>query len=102
MMAEYVCMKCHYIGTAKRIKRGSTKIEFYGWLTFPLGLPYTLWRMFSKRRVCRHCGSSFLEPVTSPVGMRIIEKMSEEAGDTPPSFENFKADQQADSSPPSL
>ena len=89
-MVEFICLKCQYIGKPKRIKRGSRKIEFWGWMMFPLGLPYTLWRMLSKQRICAHCTSQYLQSITSPIGMKMIEAMSKEAP-SELSFEEFEA-----------
>ncbi len=87
-MTEYICLKCSNIGKPKRLKRGSGKTEFVAWMCFPFGLPYTFWRMLSKMPVCKSCSEPFIEPVTSPVGMRMIENIEK---DLPrdPTFEEF-------------
>jgi hypothetical protein len=69
-MGEYICTICHYVGMPKTAKRGSGKIEKFGWMIFPLGLPYTLWRIVSKIRTCRHCGCPVV-PVNSNEGRRL-------------------------------
>lgn len=71
-MAEYICNQCRYIGKPKRIKRGSGKVELFGWLCFPFGLPYTIWRMACKTSICPHCGSAFLTSTKTAVGKRLV------------------------------
>ena len=72
MPADIICPKCQYVGKPTKKKRGSGKIELVGWLCFPLGLPYTLWRMLSKYPVCRNCGNPMLIDSRSRVGQRIL------------------------------
>ena len=77
-------MECKYVGPARKIKRGSTGAEVFAWLVFPFGLPYTVWRMVTKRKVCRNCGSEMLVPVESPTGQRLVAIMEKElAGEKP-------------------
>lgn len=46
------------------------------WLIFPLGLPYTLWRMGSKQRACPDCGEKeYLVSSDSALGKVIISNM---------------------------
>ena len=74
-MGDYICTKCHHIGKPKRKKRGSTKAEFFCWLLFPFGLPYTFWRMLSKYNTCRYCDDQFLISVNSPSGKKLTKLM---------------------------
>jgi len=71
-MADIVCIKCQYIGRAKKKKRGNTKTEAIGWAFFPLGLPYTIWRMFSKKRICPNCENDFIISADSVAGQRLV------------------------------
>lgn len=76
MAKKIICPKCEYIGPAGKKKRGSTKVELIGWvLLFPLGIPYTIWRMFGKIPVCKSCGHDILVDADSPVGRRMEEKI---------------------------
>src|SRR5689334_6206208 len=73
-MPELICVQCKSIGKPKRKKRGSLRLEITGWLLFPLGLPYTLWRILAPRTpVCKHCGSESLLPVDSIAGQRMVK-----------------------------
>ena len=71
-MHSSVCIQCCVEMKPKRKKRGSTKLEFAGWMVFPLGLPYTLWRMFAKYPVCRYCGSGALLLADTPAAQRLL------------------------------
>lgn len=71
-MAEYICSRCYNTHIRKK-KRGSGKVEFVMWTLFPLGIPYTLWRMFSKFPVCGECESEMLVDVDSLMGQRLIQ-----------------------------
>lgn len=83
-MSLRVCTRCHYVGTPRYVKRGSNRAAFGAWLIFPFGLPYTLWRMFSKIPECSECGERLLVKVDSPLGTRIIEAdEAERNGATP-------------------
>ena len=73
-LPDIICPKCEYIGKPARKKRGSGKVELAGWLMFPLGVPYSLWRMLNKTPVCRHCGSEYLIDAQSAVGKKLLEK----------------------------
>lgn len=54
-----------------------------GWAMFPLGLPYTLWRMLSGTKTCRNCGSEALASLLSPVGQRLYAAVEKELEDAP-------------------
>lgn len=48
------------------------------WMIFPLGIPYTLWRMFGKTKICKECSGEILVDVDSMLGLRLLAA-SEEA-----------------------
>jgi hypothetical protein len=80
-MSDVVCMQCKYIGKARLKKRGSAKLDFLGWLVFPLGVPYTLWRMLAVRTpVCKHCGNEALVAADSVAGERLVKIAMGEIG----------------------
>src|SRR5262249_16614062 len=69
---------CEYIGKPAKKKRGSNGVELMLWLAFPLGIPYTLWRMVSKYPVCRDCGERDLVDTSTATGRRVKEKNEQE------------------------
>jgi len=77
-MTDLICIQCKYVGRPKKIKRGSVKLEVLAWLMFPLGLPYTIWRLFGRTLVCANCGSSTLVPSDSPTGKRLLDIVEKE------------------------
>lgn len=74
-MHRVICPKCDYTGLPAKKKRGSGRTEMLCWLMFPLGIPYTLWRMFGKIPVCKGCGHDMLIDEESPVGQRMLERI---------------------------
>ncbi|NBX03018.1 MAG: hypothetical protein EBR02_02915 [Alphaproteobacteria bacterium] len=72
-MTDFICVQCKHIGVPKRKKRGSTKLEAFGWMCFPLGLPYTIWRMIAKKPACRHCDGEMLILADSVAGQRLVK-----------------------------
>lgn len=77
-MAEYICSKCYYEGKPRKRKRGSGKTEFFMWMIFPLGLPYTFWRMLTKTSECANCGSSMIADKKNAIGMMITRRLEQE------------------------
>lgn len=76
MARRIICPKCEYVGVAKMKRRGSTKMELVGWLLlFPLGIPYSIWRMFGKAEVCKSCGHDILIAEDSIVGQRVLNRI---------------------------
>ena len=74
-MKRIICPKCEYVGLMAKKKRGSPKVELFGWAVFPLGLPYSIWRMFGKTPVCKACGHSPVINEDSIVGQHLLEKI---------------------------
>lgn len=48
-------------------------MEFVAWSTFPLGVPYIIWRMFGKKDVCKQCGSDMIIQLNSRLGQTMAE-----------------------------
>lgn len=71
-MKKMICTMCGMTGKPKRVSQGSILIEIVLWccLLVP-GILYSLWRMTSKKTVCRHCGSPNMVPLNSPVGRQV-------------------------------
>jgi len=67
-----ICSTCGTPGKPKKVSRGSLLIEIILWCCFLVpGILYSLWRMGSKQKVCRKCGSPSMVPVNSPVGRKL-------------------------------
>jgi hypothetical protein len=73
---KIICPPCRYVGKPLLKKRGSTKVDIIGWCCFPLGIPYTLWRMFGKIPLCPHCKQEAIDAETA-VGKRLMQKMED-------------------------
>ena len=72
-MTEMFCTTCHTVGKQKRETRGSFVIELALWLMLIVpGLIYSLWRLTTRRNVCRACGSPNIVPTTSPVARQAL------------------------------
>jgi hypothetical protein len=64
------CMTCGTDGEPKTETRGSIVIEIVLWLMFIVpGLIYSIWRLTTKRPVCRACGSATLVPYDAPAAV---------------------------------
>lgn len=86
-MAKMICPQCHYVGSPRKQKRGSGKIELLCWCMFPFGIPYSIWRFATKIPQCRHCGNTMIAPVDSPLGKQLNEQLDQELGiGLPPRF----------------
>jgi hypothetical protein len=76
-MSSIICTNCGHTGNPTKHTRGSFLIELVLWLTFIVpGLIYSLWRLTTKERVCRKCGSSNLVPADTPRGRKLMEEFS--------------------------
>jgi hypothetical protein len=76
--AKQICSNCGHVGPPETITKGSLLIEIVLWLCFLLpGLIYSLWRLTSRTKGCRLCGSSALVPVDSPRGRELIARYPE-------------------------
>ena len=87
---KWICGKCLHLGKAAYRKRGSARLEVSGWLLFPLGVPYTLWRMFSQIPLCASCGNDVLIAPNSAVGLRLIDKMERQRFGEPATEEKIQ------------
>lgn len=75
MGKEMICSNCGAHGTPKTVTKGSILIEIVLWLCILLpGILYSLWRISSRVRACRSCGSQSLVPLNSPVGRDLALK----------------------------
>ena len=80
MSKKPICGTCGTIGTPKTETRGSIFIEIILWLCFLIpGLIYSVWRLTTRRPVCRECGGHQLMPVTTPAGRALAAKFDSPA-----------------------
>ena len=70
-----ICKDCGSIDGTKSHTKGSMAIELvaYCCLIVP-GLIYSLWRLSTRREVCRSCEGTQLVKATSPVGGELMRR----------------------------
>jgi len=67
-----ICSQCGTAGDSKTRTSGSILIELVLWCCFLVpGIIYSLWRLSSRKQVCRACGADSFVPLSSPVGQRL-------------------------------
>lgn len=72
MEKRKVCTVCGGISVPKTIVKGSILIEIFLWLSFIFpGVLYSLWRMTTKSKGCKACGSLSMVELDSPVGKKL-------------------------------
>jgi hypothetical protein len=77
MAKQLICSACGTVGKPKTETRGSIFIEIILWLCFLVpGLIYTIWRLTTRRPVCRACGGAQLLPLDTPGGKAAAAKFS--------------------------
>ena len=85
MSDKMMCMACGIEDTPQRRIKGNILIEIILWLCFLLpGLIYTIWRLSTRARVCRHCGSEHLVPPSSPMAKKLKADLRDASTDTTP------------------
>jgi hypothetical protein len=78
--AEYICQSCGTIGKPTKSTKGSIFIEIILWLAFIVpGLIYSIWRLTTRQRVCRSCGSASVIPINTPMGQKLAREMRQSA-----------------------
>ena len=75
MAKQLICSACGYVGSTKRVPKGSLGVEIVLWLFFLLpGLVYSIWRQSSYHQACPVCGGTNLIPIDSPVGQKLLKE----------------------------
>ena len=70
-----ICTHCGHAGKPKTHTKGSLLIEIVLWLSFLVpGLIYSLWRLTTRQKVCRKCGTPNLVPTDTPRGRKLLEE----------------------------
>ena len=76
-MSQLICSNCGTVGEPKTVTKGSLLIEIFLWLCLIVpGLLYSLWRLTSRHKACRACGSVNMVPLDSPVGKKLQKEFS--------------------------
>lgn len=71
---NYLCLNCHQVGEAVRVRPGNNLIEVILWLAALVpGIIYTIWRSSEQKPRCPTCGSFQLVPASSPRAREIME-----------------------------
>lgn len=72
-----ICTHCGNIGNTKSYTKGSFIIELGLWLLFLIpGIIYSLWRLSTRRQVCKLCNSDQIFELDTPIGKLTEEKFS--------------------------
>jgi hypothetical protein len=76
MARPMICTACGMAGAPRTVTRGSLLIEIVLWLCMLLpGLLYSIWRLTTKHKACRHCGSTVIVPQDSPRGRSLLAEL---------------------------
>ncbi len=71
-MSQLICANCGTIGKPKTVTKGSIATEIVLWLLFIVpGVLYSLWRLTTRAKACRSCGSENMLPLNSPRGKKL-------------------------------
>lgn len=77
-MSQQICSNCGTVGKPKTVTKGSFLIELVLWLSFLFpGFLYSMWRLSSKTKGCRYCGSENMVPLNSPAGEKLQKEFNE-------------------------
>lgn len=72
---EFICTTCGFIGSPKKIVKGSILIEIVLWLFLLIpGLIYSIWRLTTKYDACPKCKNASMIPADSPTGQKLISE----------------------------
>lgn len=76
MTKQLICIRCNSIGASTTKTKGSFFIELLLWLCFIIpGIIYSIWRLTTKYKACRFCGSADLVPEDSPRGKFMVSEV---------------------------
>jgi hypothetical protein len=73
MAKPVICSACGTVAKPKSYMQGSLIVEIFAWclMLFP-GFLYSLWRLTTKRKGCRACGSNEIAPLNTPRGRALL------------------------------
>lgn len=68
-----ICTSCGFVGSPKKITKGSILVELALWLCLIVpGLIYSLWRVSSRYEACPECRNATMIPTGSPMGKKLV------------------------------
>lgn len=74
-MSQLICPNCGTVGTPKTVTKGSMLIEIVLWIFLIVpGIIYSIWRLTTRAKVCRSCGSKNMIPLNSPMGEKLQDE----------------------------
>lgn len=75
MIHTIICESCGTPGVPIKKTKGSFFIELILWLCLIIpGLIYSIWRLTTKYKVCRTCGSTAIVPIDTPKGRGLAKQ----------------------------
>ena len=83
-MTKKICTQCGYYGFEITYTKGSLVIEIILWVlgVFTFGIflliaiPYSIWRLCSKSKICPKCRGDAMIPVDTPAGRELMAKFN--------------------------
>ena len=73
MAKEIICATCHEQGAPVKKTKGNIWLEILLWiLFFPVGFCYSVYRLATREKVCRTCGSRELVPLGTARAQQIL------------------------------
>ena len=70
----YICLQCHYAGDRETRVKGTFFKEVILWLIFfPAGIIYSIWRLWTKDKVCPICYTPDMIPVGTSRGRELLQ-----------------------------
>src|SRR3989344_5474586 len=94
MTKEFVCTTCGFVGSPKKVVKGSVLIELFFWLSFlgsifvgifvwlfflaalvflVLAIAYSIYRSNTQKKVCPKCSNPTMIPGDTPMGRKLLE-----------------------------
>ncbi len=77
---DWICTTCGTVGKPKEVHKSFLFVEILLWVVFVwsfltiwIPLAHSIWRQFSRRKICRSCRSKELIRATSPIGRQMVD-----------------------------
>ena len=76
---KIVCKNCGFCGKPRLATEGSMLVEIFIWVIglitiflLLVALWYSLWRLSSRKKVCKKCLSQNIVPIDTPAGKKLL------------------------------